>query len=49
MKIFLAGASGAVGRPLIGMLTANGYQVVGTTRDPGKADMLRSLGAPYAT
>ena len=48
MKIYLAGASGAVGRPLIGMLTANGHQVVGTTRDPGKADMLRSLGATPA-
>ena len=45
MKIFLAGASGVVGRPLIGMLTANGHEVVGTTRDPGKAEMLRSLGA----
>ena len=48
MKVFLAGASGAVGRPLIGMLTANGHQVVGTTRDPGKADMLRALGATPA-
>jgi nucleoside-diphosphate-sugar epimerase len=45
MRIFLAGASGAVGRPLIGMLTANGHEVVGTTRDPRKADLLRALGA----
>ena len=48
MKIFLAGASGAVGRPLIGMLTANGHEVVGTTRDPDKAEMLRGLGAKPA-
>jgi nucleoside-diphosphate-sugar epimerase len=27
------------------MLTANGHEVVGTTRDPRKADLLRSLGA----
>jgi nucleoside-diphosphate-sugar epimerase len=45
MRIFLAGASGAVGRPLVGMLAARGHAVVGTTRDPGKADLLRSLGA----
>ncbi len=45
MRIFLAGASGAVGRPLVGMLTANGHEVVGTTRDPRKADVLRALGA----
>jgi nucleoside-diphosphate-sugar epimerase len=48
VKICLAGASGAIGRPLIGMLTANGHQVVGTTRDPRKAAMLRALGATPA-
>ncbi len=48
MKIFLAGASGAVGRPLVGMLAANGHEVVGTTRDPRKADALRALGATPA-
>jgi nucleoside-diphosphate-sugar epimerase len=45
MRIFLAGASGAVGRPLVGLLTENGHDVVGTTRDPRKADLLRVLGA----
>ena len=45
MRVFLAGASGAVGRPLVRMLVADGHQVVGTTRDPRKADMLRTLGA----
>jgi nucleoside-diphosphate-sugar epimerase len=48
VKIFLAGATGVVGRPLIGMLTANGHEVVGATRDPGKAEMLRALGATPA-
>jgi nucleoside-diphosphate-sugar epimerase len=45
MKIFLAGASGVVGRSLIPLLTAQGHAVSGTTRDPNKADLLRSLGA----
>lgn len=45
MRVFLAGASGAVGRPLVGMLTANGHEVIGTTRDPRKTDLVRALGA----
>ena len=45
MKIFLAGASGVVGRSLIPLLTAQGHAVSGTTRDPNKANLLRSLGA----
>ncbi|HEV3001551.1 MAG TPA: NAD(P)-dependent oxidoreductase [Solirubrobacteraceae bacterium] len=45
MKIFLAGASGAVGRSLIPMLREHGHEVVGTTRTPQKADALRKLGA----
>src|SRR5215217_3953435 len=45
MKIFLAGASGVVGRSLVPLLTAQGHSVSGTTRDPNKADLLRSLGA----
>jgi nucleoside-diphosphate-sugar epimerase len=45
MKIFLAGASGVVGRSLIPLLTAQGHTVSGATRDPKKADLLRSLGA----
>jgi len=45
MKIFLAGASGVVGRRLIPLLTAGGHTVSGTTRDPNKSDFLRSLGA----
>src|SRR3978361_535847 len=45
MKIFLASASGVVGHLLIPLLTAEGHTVSGTTRDPKKADLLRSLGA----
>jgi nucleoside-diphosphate-sugar epimerase len=45
MHVFLAGASGAVGRSLIPLLTSNGHTVTGTTRTAGKADALRALGA----
>jgi nucleoside-diphosphate-sugar epimerase len=45
MRVFLAGGSGVVGRALIPLLTAEGHEVAGTTRDPNKADLLRALGA----
>jgi nucleoside-diphosphate-sugar epimerase len=45
MHIFIAGASGAVGRSLIPLLTSNGHTVTGTTRSAAKADALRALGA----
>ena len=45
MKVFVAGATGALGRRLVPMLVANGHTVVGTTRAPGKADALRAAGA----
>ena len=43
MKIFLAGASGVIGRKLVPLLRAAGHAVIGTTRD--KADAVRALGA----
>ena len=43
-NIFLAGATGAVGRALIPRLVERGYSVTGTTRSPEKADALRALG-----
>ena len=43
-SIFLAGASGAIGRRLCALLIADGWRVFGTTRAPDKAAMLRSLG-----
>ena len=45
MRIFIAGASGAVGRRLVPMLVARGHEVVGTTRTPSKAGELAAAGA----
>ena len=45
MKVFLAGATGALGRRLMPQLVANGHQVVGMTRSEAKRDLVRSLGA----
>jgi NADPH:quinone reductase-like Zn-dependent oxidoreductase len=45
MRVFLAGATGAIGRRLVPQLVARGHQVVATTRSPAKADSLRALGA----
>ena len=45
MKIFIAGASGAIGSHLVPQLVARGHQVVGTTRSPAKTGALRALGA----
>ena len=45
MKILLAGATGVVGRRLIPLLVQAGHEVVGTTRRPERADLLRELGA----
>ena len=45
MKIFLAGAGGAIGRRLTPLLRAVGHTVVGTTRSADKCDALRALGA----
>lgn len=41
MRVFLAGATGAIGRRLIPLLHSAGYTVVGTTRDPAKVEELR--------
>jgi len=45
MKVFVAGASGALGRQLVPMLVANGHEVTGMTRSPAKQDLIRQLGA----
>ena len=44
MKVFVAGASGAVGRPLVTQLVERGHQVTGMTRSGSKQDLLRELG-----
>jgi 2-alkyl-3-oxoalkanoate reductase len=48
MRVFLAGATGAIGRPLVRMLAADGHRVTGMTRSPAKADGLRAAGAEPA-
>jgi nucleoside-diphosphate-sugar epimerase len=48
MKIFLAGATGAIGQALVPLLTSHGHTVTGTTRTPAKAELLRALGAEPA-
>ena len=45
MRIFVAGATGAVGKRLVPLLRANGHDVVGTTRSAAKLGDLRALGA----
>ncbi|HEY7690815.1 MAG TPA: NAD(P)-dependent oxidoreductase [Gaiellaceae bacterium] len=48
MRVFVAGAGGVVGRRLVSRLVERGHEVVATTRDPGKSDGLRALGATPA-
>src|SRR3954454_15299299 len=45
MKVFLVGATGALGRHLVPKLVAQGHEVLGTTRSEAKGAELRSLGA----
>jgi nucleoside-diphosphate-sugar epimerase len=45
MKVFVAGATGALGRPLIRQLVERGHEVTGMTRSESKTDILRELGA----
>jgi nucleoside-diphosphate-sugar epimerase len=45
MKVFVAGATGALGRQLVPMLVARGHDVVGMTRTEAKRDQLRRVGA----
>jgi 2-alkyl-3-oxoalkanoate reductase len=48
MRIFVAGATGAVGRRLVPLLVSNGHEVVGLTRTAEKAEAIRALGAQAA-
>jgi nucleoside-diphosphate-sugar epimerase len=45
MKVFVAGATGALGQHLVPLLVAHGHDVVGMTRTPAKQEALRRLGA----
>src|SRR5579871_6949600 len=44
MRIFLAGATGVIGRRLALLLRDAGHEVTGTTRDPAKAARLQAVG-----
>jgi nucleoside-diphosphate-sugar epimerase len=48
MIIFLAGATGAIGRRLAPLLVAEGWRVVGSTRSKDKVTVLRHLGVEPA-
>jgi nucleoside-diphosphate-sugar epimerase len=48
MRVFVTGATGAVGQYLVPGLVAAGHQVTATTRTPGKAGSLRAAGAEPA-
>lgn len=48
MKVFVAGASGAIGRPLVRQLVAAGHEVTGMTRRESAADEIRAAGASAA-
>jgi nucleoside-diphosphate-sugar epimerase len=45
MRVFVAGASGAIGTPLVGQLVEAGHEVTGTTRRPERAEGIRAAGA----
>lgn len=45
MRVFVVGASGAIGTRLVPQLTARGHEVIGTFRSPGHAERVRALGA----
>jgi 2-alkyl-3-oxoalkanoate reductase len=45
MKVFVAGATGALGKQLVPQLVAAGHEVTGMTRSAAKEDLIRSLGA----
>ena len=45
MRVFVAGATGAIGRQLVPRLVAAGHEVTGMTRSESKQAMVRELGA----
>ena len=48
MKVFIAGATGALGKQLVPRLVAAGHEVTGMTRSEQRADLVRELGAEPA-
>ena len=45
MRVFLAGATGAIGRQLVPMLLGEGHEVIGTTRSAARASQIEAAGA----
>jgi nucleoside-diphosphate-sugar epimerase len=45
MRVFVVGASGAIGTRLVPQLTDRGHEVIGTFNTPGNEERLRALGA----
>ena len=45
MRVLVAGATGAIGRPLVPLLSTAGHEVIGLTRSVEKAEALRATGA----
>jgi nucleoside-diphosphate-sugar epimerase len=48
MRVFVAGANGAIGRPLVPRLVAAGHEVAGTTRPQASAEAIQAAGATPA-
>lgn len=48
MKVFVAGASGAIGQPLIAELVRQGHRVTGMTRSEAGTQKLVAIGASVA-
>ncbi len=44
MRVFLAGATGVIGRPLVSALHSEGHEVTGLTRSQERAADLRAMG-----
>src|SRR5712671_5269514 len=45
MRVFVAGATGVLGRRAVAALVAAGHDVTGVARSPAKADLVGALGA----
>jgi 2-alkyl-3-oxoalkanoate reductase len=49
MRVFVAGASGAIGTRLVHQLIDRGHEVIGTSKSPANAERVRALGAEAMT
>ena len=45
MKVFVTGASGAIGKRLVPQLVSRGHEVVGAFRSPSNVELVRAMGA----